>query len=134
MTPGNSASTVLPAGMTFLPGTVITPTSAAHGGSPGYTVPPSNMTFPPVTVNAPFSDGTYMLTNPSRVTYQPGALTTPFSMMPQNSSFTPHTNLPKLTIKKFDGDLTKWSTFWDSFDSAIHINPKSLSHRQVLTF
>ena len=67
------------------PGPVITPTSAARGGSPG-SVSPSNMTFPPVTVNAPFSDGAYMLTNPSRVTYQPGALTTPFSVMPQNTS------------------------------------------------
>ena len=31
--------------------------------------------------------------------------------------------LPKLTIKKFNGDLTKWVTFWDSFESAIHSNP-----------
>jgi hypothetical protein len=31
--------------------------------------------------------------------------------------------LPKLSIKKFGGDLTKWVTFWDSFDSSIHQNP-----------
>ena len=35
----------------------------------------------------------------------------------------PRVKLPKLTIKKFNGDLTKWVTFWDSFKSAIHSNP-----------
>ena len=31
--------------------------------------------------------------------------------------------LPKLVPKKFNGDLTKWSTFWDSFESSIHHHP-----------
>ena len=31
--------------------------------------------------------------------------------------------LPKLTLKKFSGDLTTWTTFWDSFESAVHNNP-----------
>ena len=31
--------------------------------------------------------------------------------------------LPKLALKRFNGDLTKWATFWDSFDSSIHNNP-----------
>ena len=30
--------------------------------------------------------------------------------------------LPKLSIRKFNGDLTLWTTFWDSFESAIHNN------------
>ena len=37
----------------------------------------------------------------------------------------PHSNkvrLPKLTIKPFDGKLTAWTPFWDSFKSAIHEN------------
>ena len=47
-------------------------------------------------------------------------------------SMTPHTSahavvpgvkLPKLTIRKFNGDLTKWVTVWDSFNSSIHLNP-----------
>lgn len=33
-----------------------------------------------------------------------------------------HAKLPKLTIKKFNGDITKWTTFWDSFQSAVHSN------------
>ena len=28
--------------------------------------------------------------------------------------------LPKLTLPKFTGDATEWTTFWDSFSSAIH--------------
>lgn len=34
----------------------------------------------------------------------------------------PKVKLPKLIIKKFKGDLTKWTTFWDSFESSIHTN------------
>ena len=32
--------------------------------------------------------------------------------------------LPKLTLPKFRGEFTKWNTFWDSFQSAIHDNPE----------
>ena len=35
----------------------------------------------------------------------------------------PSVRLPKLSIKPFSGDLTQWTTFWDSFNSAIHENP-----------
>ena len=31
--------------------------------------------------------------------------------------------LPKLSLKKFNGDVTKWSTFWDAFESSVHNNP-----------
>ena len=30
--------------------------------------------------------------------------------------------LPKLTPRKFNGELTRWLTFWDSFESSIHNN------------
>ena len=35
----------------------------------------------------------------------------------------PHIKLSKLSLKKFDGELTKWTTFWDTFESAVHRNP-----------
>ena len=35
---------------------------------------------------------------------------------------TPNVRLPKLSIKKFNGDLVKWTTFWDTFESAVHTN------------
>ena len=30
--------------------------------------------------------------------------------------------LPKLIPRKFNGNLTKWETFWSSFESSIHLN------------
>ena len=30
--------------------------------------------------------------------------------------------LPRLTLNKFNGDLTEWTSFWDSFQSTIHLN------------
>ena len=46
------------------------------------------------------------------------------SMYPVHSqTIVPQVKLPKLTMKKFNGDLTKWATFWDSFCSSIHSNP-----------
>ena len=32
------------------------------------------------------------------------------------------TRLPKLQLPHFKGDVTKWNSFWDGFDSAIHSN------------
>ena len=32
------------------------------------------------------------------------------------------TRLPKLYLPKFRGNVTKWNTFWDSFQSAVHRN------------
>ena len=34
-----------------------------------------------------------------------------------------HVKLPKLSLKKFNGDLTQWTTFWDTFEAAVHQNP-----------
>ena len=38
-------------------------------------------------------------------------------------TFLPRVRLPKLTIRSFNGNLTAWTTFWDSFESSIHKNP-----------
>ena len=32
--------------------------------------------------------------------------------------------LPKLSIPSFNGNITKWMRFWDSFDSAVNQNPE----------
>ena len=34
----------------------------------------------------------------------------------------PRVKLPKLGLKKFDRDITKWCTFWDSFEACIYEN------------
>ena len=53
--------------------------------------------------------------------------TDPLIVIPPGPTPIPRVKLPKLSIKKFNGDLTKWITFWDSFSSSIHSNP-SLSN------
>ena len=30
--------------------------------------------------------------------------------------------LLKLTLRAFNGDITTWTTFWDSYESAVHKN------------
>uniref|UniRef100_A0A1X7UUW7 Uncharacterized protein n=1 Tax=Amphimedon queenslandica TaxID=400682 RepID=A0A1X7UUW7_AMPQE len=41
--------------------------------------------------------------------------------------------LPELTLTPFDGDYTKWKTFWDLFESAIH-NRRDLSDINKFTY
>ena len=41
--------------------------------------------------------------------------------------------LPKLVLKTFNGDLTKWEAFWSTFESSIHLNP-SLSAVDKFTY
>ena len=31
--------------------------------------------------------------------------------------------LPKLTLPTFNGNILDWQTFWDSYESAVHLNP-----------
>ena len=33
-----------------------------------------------------------------------------------------HVRLPKLRLKPYGGEFTKWTSFWDSFKSAVHNN------------
>ena len=35
---------------------------------------------------------------------------------------TARVKLPKLSLPHFNGDLTRWTTFWDSYESAVHNN------------
>ena len=50
-------------------------------------------------------------------TIDPVSLTEPPVSVP-----IPRVKLPKLSLRRFNGDITKWASFWDSFDSAIHSN------------
>ena len=35
-----------------------------------------------------------------------------------------YTQLPKITLNEFSGKLLEWASFWDSFEAAIHRNPR----------
>ena len=36
----------------------------------------------------------------------------------------PKVKLPKISLPRFNGNPVKWTPFWDSFQSAIHLNPE----------
>lgn len=58
-------------------------------------------------------------------TNEPEQITERRSPQTQDQTVRPHkckVRLPKLTLKKFDGDITAWTSFWDSFESSIHLN------------
>ena len=46
----------------------------------------------------------------------------PSDVPPPTRDSTHHAKLPKLTLKSFNGDITTWISFWDSYNSAIHQN------------
>ena len=52
-------------------------------------------------------------------------LAPPPHAMPTNrsSSSSYGVKLPKLSIRPFNEELTSWTTFWDSYNAAIHENP-----------
>jgi len=44
------------------------------------------------------------------------------SIPPKSTDSESRIKLPKLTPKTFNGDLTKWETFWGTYESSIHLN------------
>ena len=55
-----------------------------------------------------------------RAPTEPSVVHTP-TAVPTSTPTKP--KLPKLTLPKFKGELTSWTTFWDSFKSTVHENP-----------
>ena len=57
----------------------------------------------------------------------PGLTGMPFSVsgdtLPVITVPQTRTKLPKLVLPKFRGEITKWQTFWDSFNSSVHSSP-----------
>ena len=41
---------------------------------------------------------------------------------PRTETPSSRVRLPKLQLKPYGGELTKWTSFWDSFESAVHNN------------
>ena len=54
----------------------------------------------------------------------PGSDVTIDATLPVNrdAAVNARAKLPKLILPRFKGDVTKWTSFWDSFDSAVHHN------------
>ena len=69
-------------------------------------------------VNLPVSAGNVEPSNNLVESYNP----TPSLSLPTQETI-PRVKLPKLDLRKFDGEVSTWPTFWDSFESSIHKNP-----------
>ena len=59
---------------------------------------------------------------PSRSPTPTPRVTPPSETVTATVSGTTKVKLPKLSLKKFNGDVSKWTSFWDSFESAVHRN------------
>ena len=55
---------------------------------------------------------------------EPSASTSSNSGQHSNEASNVRVKLPKLEVKRFTSKVEEWQEFWDSFDSAIHTNPK----------
>lgn len=72
------------------------------------------------------ADNAIRLRRPVALSTVPAVRTPTLSSSPPPPPVSTHSTkvkLPKLSLKKFNGDLTRWSTFWDSFESSVHGNP-----------
>lgn len=91
----------------------------------------SGLSPPSVVYSAPYSVPGVLTESPYSVPRAPphSTLAAPHPPFPHAMAYTPahavipRVKLPKLSIKRFNGDLTKWVTYWDSFNSSIHSNP-----------
>ena len=66
------------------------------------------------------------VSTPSEISYSPASISeryVPDAINPVISRSRVHVKLPKLSMKKFNGNLTTWTTFWDSFEATVHANP-----------
>ena len=102
---------------------VMTPAAAPRTDATHTTVPTSTTESVAVTIPASTapSGGTVMSSAAGDSTVTPtSTVTAPISIPAVVPSL--GVQLPKLTIQPFDGNVTQWTSFWDSFDSAIHQN------------
>ena len=85
------------------------PGSSAYGGIQSFDAPSTSHAGVMQSSNSPApGSGSQSLTN--------------FNTNANLMSSQPKAKLPKLALPKFPGEVTQWQTFWDSFNSAIHVN------------
>ena len=62
----------------------------------------------------------------SKIAAPPTTAPTAPAATPTALAATPSTSrvkLPKLKLRPFGGELTQWTSFWESFEAAVHSNP-----------
>lgn len=85
------------------------PGSSTHGGIQSFDAPLT-------------SHAGVMQSSDSPATGNGSQSLTTFCMNANLMSSQPKAKLPKLALPKFRGEVTQWQNFWDSYNSAIHVN------------
>ena len=122
-TPNSSSSELMTA-------PVLTTTTTITSSGFSTTVPsmsPPELSLPVIPSSTIFSTPSRLL-SATTLSMSPGTASrdSPHPGMLADRSSADHTTkvkLPKLSLKRFNGEVTKWSTFWDAFDSSINGNP-----------
>ena len=91
---------------------IFVPDQPGSSASPGI----QSLGFPSVT-----HAGISQATGSSGMAFQPPIN---FNTIANSMPYQPKAKLPKLVLPKFRGEVTQWQNFWDSFNSAIHVNPQ----------
>ena len=120
---------VSPSNPTAAPATLVTPVVMTHPTtSPQVNLPVTHPLDTPIGTHVGFHHPLPLPSNqstmlPSYTAADPThVIPTLISPTIPQAPIIPQVRLPKLSIKKFNGDITKWVTFWDSYNSSIHSN------------
>ena len=106
----------------FVPSSMSSVTSFPSGVAPPMSVPtfPSALPFPTSVPHPVFGCSSHPTSLPL---LPPTAADLPGMPHSRPHHTAPQVKLPKLSIKRFNGDMTRWVMFWDTFNSTIHTNP-----------
>ena len=115
------SSTVPPPSSCSVSSTVLPDTVTVSSSEAPITSSDSVLTTSDVT--PPAAHHTTTAASDTSTTTVTSATVTPVTHHAVTAPSTSKVKLPKLEPKKFNGDLTKWETFWSSFESSIHNNP-----------
>ena len=80
-------------------------------------------TMPQLRPQVPYQTSTTSYVPSPFLQPHPWSAASPLPTVNPLSATVTQVRLPKLSIKPFDGNVTTWTTFWDSYSAAIHDNP-----------
>ena len=109
------------------PSTIIeTPPSSSNSATPPIESSSSSSNVATMPVITPWTSNSFAVSNSnphqtSTTWFNTGLQYQTNSSASYQSTIT--AKLPKLVLPKFRGEVTNWCSFWDSFNSAVHVNP-----------
>ena len=87
----------------------------------------THLTTPTSRENVSMASGVHLTSSTSHgnvLTTSETPLTSSTSGISNTYSLGTQVELPKLDLRKFDADISRWPSFWDAFESSVHNNSK----------